>query len=153
MSNNYTAIIQTAQAMERAIEAKGYSRADVEFTLNYTDTIDVYVRVNYSIDNERKYETYAHSVNSTKTIDEFVTEIWDTIAALPHIEEARNNDFLAQLGATIDRATELDLPLDYVTPLKAAFDTMTENLLADHRTAAEKEPTVKINLNEHDVPF
>ena len=153
MSDNYTAIIQTAQAMERAIEAKGYSRADVEFTLNYTDTIGVYVRLNYFADEDRKSITRAHSENVTATIDEFVSEIWDTIAALPSIEEARNNDFLAQLGKTIDRATELDLPLDYVTPLKAAFDAMTENLLADHRPAAEKEPNAGLVDADDEIPF
>jgi hypothetical protein len=149
---DYQTIIDIARSMELAIEAKGYKTVDLEFKLNYSDYNDFYISMRYELDGVVKYETFSHATSGAASIQDTIQEAQDFIAALPSIEDARNADFLSQLGRTIDRAAELNLPLDYVAPLKEAFAAMTENLLPDHRTAAERDTTV-VKPDSDEVPF
>lgn len=57
------------------------------------------------------------------------------VAALPSPDQARQNEFMAALGAVIDLGRQNNIDVEFVNPLVVTMKKLSENILTDQRAA------------------
>ena len=132
-------ILTRLQTLETRLQDKGFDSVDVDANINYTAYNAFKVSVRFFAGEKHHNENFKAPTVTDAAVTAVLVEAETYVRDLPSLEEMKKRDFLAEFGKTIDRARELDMPLDFINPLVAQMEKLSTNIL-EHKPYPTDEP-------------
>lgn len=116
--------------IEHALTEMGMTSVDCEIRLNYSVYTEANVSLKfYALD---EYQSRGFSAVTIADLPEALTEAWTYVRGLKSAADLRKYAFMKRFSDVIAEARELDLPVDWVSPLEESMRKLSENILEDH---------------------
>lgn len=119
-----------ALQLEHALIELGMTSADVDIALNYSAYAEARISLRFYALGD--YHSEGFSAATIADLPEALTEAWTYVRGLKSAEALRKRQFMKRFSDVIAEARELELPVDWVSPLEESMQRLSTNILEDH---------------------
>jgi hypothetical protein len=128
------AIQKRIDKMPAAMSAKGLHMPQAEFVLDANGNSRIALRWYKSVEDKEHYRTSAEWFRDG-SISDHLDAADQFIAGLPSKQETQFREFMGALGNVIDLGRSNGIEVEFLNPLVATMQKLSENALTDQRAA------------------
>lgn len=119
-----------ALQLEHALTELGMTSVDAEIALNYSAYTEARIKICFYALGD--FQSEGFSAKTIADLPEALTEAWTYVRGLKSAEALRKRQFMKRFSDVIAEARELELPVDWVSPLEESMQRLSTNILEDH---------------------